>query len=553
MRFSTRVLLLQLATQACVVVVCSAVFLWFGVQQLRAEADSSALNIARAVAESPEVRDLVAAYSADPGTPDAADLRDGPLQAYATGVTSRTEGLFVVITDDHGIRLAHPNPDRLGEVVSTSFDDALAGREVVTWETGTLGESARAKVPVYAPDPSGRPIGEVSVGFERASVFDDLPSVIGAAAITLLLALGLGTVAALLIRRRLERVTVGVQPEELVALVQTQAAVLEDSDDGVIALDPDGVVRVCTRAAARLLALDDPVGRTLDSLGLSRQLEDALLEGAPDGLSAAGRILYIDTRPVHRGGRLLGTSAVIRDRTDLLALSERLDSVRSLSDALRVQRHEFANRLHTLAGLLDAGRDDEARRFLDELTDRGSVAYRVEGLDQLADPLVASFLGSKAIAAAERGVELRVGETSLLRSQLTELEDPLAVLGNLIDNAITAAAAGREPRWVEVTLLDDGDELVVTVADSGRGLTDESAVFTRPPAEDGPDAIHGHGIGLPLSREFARRRGGDVWVVDPGGPEHGAVFGVRMPGVLGDMGAGPDAGDGRARQRGPER
>lgn len=137
--------------------------------------------------------------------------------------------------------------------------------------------------------------------------------------------------------------------------MQTQAAVLEDSDDGVIALDPDGVVRVCTRAAARLLALDDPVGRTLDSLGLSRQLEDALLEGAPDGLSAAGRILYIDTRPVHRGGRLLGTSAVIRDRTDLLALSERLDSVRSLSDALRVQRHEFANRLHTLAGLPTRG------------------------------------------------------------------------------------------------------------------------------------------------------------------------------------------------------
>lgn len=146
-----------------------------------------------------------------------------------------------------------------------------------------------------------------------------------------------------------------------------------------------------------------------------------------------------------------------------------------------------------------------------------------------------------------------MGETSLLRSQLTELEDPLAVLGTLIDNAITAAAAGVDPRWVEVTLLDDGDELVVTVADSGRGLTDESAVFTRPPAEDGPDAIHGHGIGLPLSREFARRRGGDVWVVDPGGPQHGAVFGVRMPGVLGDMGAGPDAGDGRAPERGPER
>ncbi len=151
MRFATRTLLVQIATMVAVVAVCTAVFAWLGIQQLRAEADSSALNIARSVAEAPEVRELVAEYSADPGTPDAASLRGGTLERYASDVTARTEGLFVVITDDHGIRLAHPDPDRLGEVVSTSFADALAGREVVTWETGTLGESARAKVPVYAP------------------------------------------------------------------------------------------------------------------------------------------------------------------------------------------------------------------------------------------------------------------------------------------------------------------------------------------------------------------------------------------------------------------
>ena len=62
-----------------------------------------------------------------------------------------TGALFVVITDDHGIRLAHPDPQLLGEVVSTSFAEALAGRESVAWESGTLGESARAKVPVRDP------------------------------------------------------------------------------------------------------------------------------------------------------------------------------------------------------------------------------------------------------------------------------------------------------------------------------------------------------------------------------------------------------------------
>ena len=116
MRFATRMLVVQVATQVAVVAVCTAVFAGLGVQQLKAEADSSALNIARSVAESPQVRELVAEFSADPGTPDATTLRDGVLQRYAADVTDRTEGLFVVITDDHGIRLAHPDPDRLGQV-----------------------------------------------------------------------------------------------------------------------------------------------------------------------------------------------------------------------------------------------------------------------------------------------------------------------------------------------------------------------------------------------------------------------------------------------------
>ena len=46
----------------------------------------------------------------------------------------------------------------------------------------------------------------------------------------------------------LERLTLGLQPEDLVALVQTQAAVLEASDAGVVAVDPEGV------AASKVLA-----------------------------------------------------------------------------------------------------------------------------------------------------------------------------------------------------------------------------------------------------------------------------------------------------------
>lgn len=532
MRFSTRTLLVQVAVQIGAVAVCAAVFAWLGVQQLRAEADSAALSIARTVAESPQVRELVADFSADPGTPDAAQLRAGALQAYASQVTARTSGLFVVITDDHGIRLAHPDPVRLGEVVSTSFEEALSGREVVTWETGTLGESARAKVPVYPPG-GGAPVGEVSVGFERASVFDDLPALLGGIGVAVVASVAIGLLAAQLSRRRLERVTLGLQPEDLVALVQTQAAVLEGSGDGVVAVDDDGVVRVCTAAAAAMLGVTDAVGRPLARLALAPAALDALRGGAAGGVVLGDRLVYVDVRPVHRGGRSLGTVAVLRDRTDLLALAERLESVRTMSDALRAQRHEYANRLHAAAGLIDAGRSAEAREFIGELADRGSIDYAVPGISLVSDAFLQSFLGAKAVTASERGVSLRVGEETFLGGRVEDVEDAVAVLGNLVDNAIVAAAGGSAPRWVEVTLLDDGDALVVTVADSGPGVSAPDRVFARrSPGEAPPSAVHGLGIGLPLSRELARRRGGEVWLIDAAGAGAGAVFGARLPGCI---------------------
>ena len=56
MRFSTQLLLLQLACVTAVVAICTGVFVWIGVQQLRAQAETSALSIARTIAADSDVR-----------------------------------------------------------------------------------------------------------------------------------------------------------------------------------------------------------------------------------------------------------------------------------------------------------------------------------------------------------------------------------------------------------------------------------------------------------------------------------------------------------------
>lgn len=546
--------MLQLVVVVAVVVLTSAVFVRIEVTRLERAAEGTALAIAQSVASQQDVRAEVARLSADGTDLDRADLADGPVQRAALAAQRRTGALFVVVTDDRGIRLAHPDADRIGEMVSTSPEAALDGRETVSWARGTLGESARAKVPVRAPAAGGteasrasRPgpvVGEVSVGFTRARVYDTLVEdslpVVGAGLAAVLLAL----VASVLLRRRLVRLTLGLQPEDLVTLVQNQQAVLGGVGEGVIAIGPSGVVTVCNAEAVRLLGLTRPVGRAVGDLDLPEELGRMLDRSAPAPASAtivAGhQVLLVDVRGVLRDGVDLGRVAVLRDRTDVEALTRRLDAVGSMTEALRAQRHEFANRLHAISGLLDIGETARARAYLADVQERGPLRYPVQHADRLTEPYLQAFLGAKGVEAAERGVLLRIGAETLVQGTITDPGDVTTVLGNLVDNAVTAALAGPRPSdggpsepWVEVEVLDDGPVLYVSVMDSGPGVPDDRDLFARRDATPADAAqVHGLGIGLPLSREIARRHGGDVWLAAPGGDGHGAVFCARLEGAL---------------------
>src|SRR5205807_2164361 len=89
----------------------------------------------------------------------------------------------------------------------------------------------------------------------------------------------------------------------------------------------------------------------------------------------------------------------------------------------------------------------------------------------------------------------------------------LTILGNLLDNALKYSPAGGD---VTITASVEGDRVAVGVADRGIGIArdDLGVLFTRfgrvVPAEHA--AIAGTGLGLYLSRELARRFGGDVSV-----------------------------------------
>jgi two-component system CitB family sensor kinase len=463
----------------------------------------------------------------------------------------------VVITDETGLRLAHPDAERLGERVSTDPSEALAGKEVTTRNTGTLGPSAGAKVPVFAPG-SEAVIGEVSVGYSTETIGQSLARDIVPIALTATGALLAGVLASFLLRRRLQRLTLGLEPEEISTLVHDQVAVLQGVDDGVIGVSADGRISVFNAAAQRLLARPDLAGTPWADAPVPARLKALTRADAAEGdaveFVAGPRVLVASARKALHGREDLGWVVMLRDRTELQQLTRQLDAVGTMSTALRAQRHEFANQLHTIAGFMSIGQHEQAREYVARLAATGPLKFPVDQAELLQDPYLQAFLGAKGVEADERGVSLRLGPETLVRGQVTEPQEVTTVLGNLIDNAVNAAVAGSAAeRWVEVEVLDGPGAggaaagtgtLHIVVGDSGDGLpaaaggadggTNGDDVFAEGfTTSDRPvRAGAGQGLGLALARQLARRRGGDVRVLErgsPGGP--GAVFMATLPGT----------------------
>jgi len=494
---------------------------------LEKQYEQRALAIARSVAASPGFADAVVSGEPDP---------NGPVQRRAESVRRRTEALYVVVTDDQGIRYSHPVPDNVGQPVSTSPEQALSGQEVVAIERGTLGYSARGKVPLRAAD--GTVVGEVSVGIATSELDAETRKLVVLLGLVALAPLTVGLAGAVTLGRRLRRTTLGLEPEEMADLLREHAAVLGGVRDGIVAVDHTGRVTVSNPEATRLLGRELVRGQALADSGVEAEVLELFAQEPPPAGAlrvVGGRVVVATRLTVRRDERDLGTVLILRDRSDLDALARELEATRALSDALRAQAHEHSNRLHALTGMLHHGHVAEAQGYLTELSD---AATSVSGVD---DPYLAGLLAAKAAAASEAGVTLRVSDATWLEGRLTQPLDTVTVVANLLDNAIRAAAEGRRtPRWLEVTLLSDGPDLVVHVVDSGDGVPPDQAerVFEHGFSTRAGDRA-GHGIGLALARHTARGHGGDVRLVDPGhdgqGGGQGASFEARLRGVFTDV------------------
>jgi two-component system, CitB family, sensor kinase len=516
---ASQILLLQLAIVLGALLIGAAASYLNESRQLDQRYEDRSLTIAQSVAAMPSVGD---------GLRDSDPSRT--LQPLAEGIRSASGASFVVIAGANGIRYTHPNPARIGKAIDEDFHTVLLGKTWIGVEHGTLGVSARGKAPIF--DGQGRVIGIVSVGFLEGTISNQLAAMLPQLAIYLLVALALGVAGSLLLARRLKRQTFGLEPEDIATLLEQREASLHGIREGTIATDNDGRITLINDEARRLLRLTgDSVGQRLTDILPPGRVRDLLIgeaTGADEVVLAADRVLVVSRMPVVVRDRTIGHIATFRDRTELESLIRELDNARSVTEALRAQAHDFSNRLHTIAGLIELGREEEAIQLT---TESSSVSQELTEslLERVGDPVLGALLLGKSAVAAERGIQFRLSPDSRLDGDAGHPRDLITVVGNLIDNALDAAATSADggTRWVEVSIHKADGDVVIQVHDSGPGVGDGdlALIFSEGYTTKLAGPGSRRGLGLALVQQVASRRGGEVTVVNQGG----ALFTVRLP------------------------
>lgn len=459
------------------------------------------------------------------------------LASIADKLQSDTDFDYVVIGDRNSIRLYHPNPKKIGQPMQFTKPGALEkGESYFIMGEGSIGMAMRAKTPIF--NENGQVIGVVSIGYLVSKIdswrLDFLLPMAGVFVLLLLLLMLLSWFFASHIRRQM----LGMEPKQIARVVRQQEALFSSVYEGLIAVDPEGFITAINRSARKMLGLSSPgrqwLGKPIEEVVKPADFfTQEIAEPRQDVMANFNGLSVIANREAIRSGdELLGAIISFRSKDEISTLNAQLSQIKQYVESLRTLRHEHLNWMSTLNGLLQMKEYDRVREMV-----QGESQAQQQLIDSLrsafSDRQVAGLLFGKVQRARELGLQM----TIVPGSQLHQLPEGLdstefaAIVGNLLDNAFEASL--RTPQGnnvVELFLSDEGDEVIIEVADQGCGVPEalrekifEQGVSTR------TDEPGEHGIGLYLIASYVGRCGGIITLED--NDPCGTLFSLFLPKV----------------------
>ena len=260
------------------------------------------------------------------------------IQPIAEVIREASDLAYVVVANGQGIRYSHPNPDRIGEEVSTDPSVPLSGAIYVGTQTGTLGTSWRVKVPIR--DDAGTVIGTASVGILESELNEEFTANLSGLISAMLIAAVLGVFGSAwvtsVIRRRIYR----LEPHQIAALVKNQETTLHRLSEGVITVNDAGRITLVNDAAARLLErdpadLDDAPADEVLGEELARLLREGEDAGRP--VIVGSHVLVARSTGSRIDGEGVEATLLLRDHTEINDVVRRVEA----ADAIIAFRQRF--------------------------------------------------------------------------------------------------------------------------------------------------------------------------------------------------------------------
>ncbi|HIG37024.1 MAG TPA: sensor histidine kinase [Oceanospirillaceae bacterium] len=494
-------------------------------QSLNDEIGVRALHVAKTIAAMPEVANAVKRSDTN------------HLQPLSLTLAQQTHARFVVIGDAAGLRLAHPNTAKLGASMMDDDNDEISptlsqGRAVISKAEGSLGWSMRARAPIF--DPLGEQIvGLVSVGY----LLDSIETVIDSYRATLLwvilAAFCISLLTALWFANHFKKAIFGLEPEQIGQLYQERIATLESVREGIIAVNAEGQITTINKAAVQFLELEDHIqwqGQNISTV----MPESPMLDTQPHNAEFDKEVWFkqkpyiVNRLPLRNESAIIGLVASFRPKDELDLVSQQLSRVQQYADSLRSQAHEYTNKLHTIAGLIQIGASDQALNLIGQENQAHRALIKLL-MSTVSDAILAGCLLGKYNRAKEIGLDFSIDPNSHMNDLPAHLpSDQLAsMVGNIIDNAFEACLADTaHGTQISLTMTDFGTDILFEVEDQGAGVdsSQRELIFTKGYSSKSGDE---HGLGLHLVQKLATRFGGYV-VMEPVALG-GSCFTISLP------------------------
>ncbi len=501
-------------------VVTGAITMRYIQVELEQRIGDQALQLSNIVSNLPQIRQGLAERNVDMVQPIAEQIR------------KNTDARFIVVGDRDGIRFSHPIPERIGKK-RVGGDNARAlenGESYVSRAVGSLGPSIRGKSPVY--DNDGQIIGVTSVGYMLDSVDKTISSYQQSALMVVLISLLVSILTGVGVARYFKRILFGLEPEEIARLFEERNTTLESIREGVLSINAEGRITTFNKTALLTLGVDDDQirGRSVRDVFPQSDLWKVLQTGQVEldrEIDINGQHLIVNRLPIIVNEQVTGVVSSFRPKGEIEMLSRQLSQIEQYAETLRAQSHDYANKLHTISGLIQIDAKEQALELIGQES-RGIQELVHLLVKSIPDPVIAGCILGKYNRAHELGLELCIDPSSHLGEipEHISTEKLMSLIGNIIDNAFEATRLNliNHPQGanrVLVSFSDYGNDLIFEIEDQGVGIAedDQQRIFEKGFSSK---TEAGHGYGLFLVKSILQDLHGQINL------EHAENGGTRM-------------------------